>query len=79
MKEDEKSWFEPLRANVTEAVTTEGEKTAATDAAEGNEEPLVLLLRTDSLLSFLRSRTAVERLARECVGRDSVHLIMLGG
>ena len=39
----------------------------------------MLFLRTDSSLSFLRSRTAVERLARECVGRDSVHLIMLGG
>ena len=39
MKEDEKSWFEPLRANVTEAVATEGEKTAAAAAAEGNEEP----------------------------------------
>ena len=79
MMEDEKSWFEPLRANVTEAVATEDEKTAAAAATEGNEEPLVLLLRTDSSLSFLRSRTAVERLAMECVGRDSMHLIMLGG
>ena len=39
MKEDEKSWFEPLRANVTEAVATEDEKTAAAAATEGNEEP----------------------------------------
>ena len=39
----------------------------------------MLLLRTDSSLSFLRSRTAVERLAMECGGGDFMHLIMLGG
>ena len=39
---------------------------------------LVLFLGKDSSPSVLRSRSAPERLARECVGRGSVHLLVLG-
>ena len=70
MKEDEKQWFEPIDKN-----------------QDGNEEEtidekpqsLVLFLRSDSSPSILKSKSAVETLAQECVKKDGIHLLMLGG
>ena len=40
--------------------------------------PLVFFIRTDASPSLLRSKSAVERLARECVKDDGIHLLVLG-
>jgi hypothetical protein len=40
--------------------------------------PLVLFLRTDASCNILKSKSAVDRLARDCVNEESVHLLILG-
>lgn len=65
MKEDEKYWFE------------------SNDAEKGEHNkrplPLILFLRSDSAPAILRSKSAVETLAHECVKKDGIHLLVLGG
>jgi len=39
---------------------------------------LVLFLRTHTASNFLKSKSAVDRLARECVSEDSIHMLMIG-
>ena len=68
MKEDEKQWFE----TIDEKQEEESESTKT-------PQPLVLFLRTDTSSSILKSKTAVETLAQECVKKDGIHLLMLGG
>mmetsp|Transcript_20621 Transcript_20621/g.44553 ORF Transcript_20621/g.44553 Transcript_20621/m.44553 type:complete len:1773 (+) Transcript_20621:195-5513(+) len=68
MKEDEKTWFEP----------SESEEGSG-DSNNGDPLSLVLFLRSDSSPSILKSKSAVERLAHECVKRDGTHLLVLGG
>ncbi|KAL3761527.1 hypothetical protein ACHAW5_003075 [Stephanodiscus triporus] len=66
MKEDEKHWFNYI-----------DEKSI--DHSTKNPLSLVLFLRCDSSPSILKSKSAVERLAQECVRKDGIHLVMLGG
>ena len=40
--------------------------------------PLVLFLNTDGASSFLKSKSAVECLARESQNEDNIHLLMIG-
>ncbi len=40
--------------------------------------PLVLFLRTDTAPTILKSKSSVDRLARECVNDESIHLLMMG-
>jgi hypothetical protein len=47
-------------------------------AIDDNPLPLVLFLRTDASPNLLKSKSTVDRLARECVNEDSIHLLMLG-
>ena len=63
MKEDERTWYE------SDVV---GEK-------DTSPLPLVLFLRSDSSTSILKSKSAVEYLAHECVNKEGIHLLMLGG
>jgi hypothetical protein len=65
MKEDEQYWFESNEAGG--------------DCQNKKPLPLVLFLRSDSSPAILRSNTAVETLAHECVKKDSIHLLVLGG
>ena len=46
-----------------------------------NSRPLslVLFLRSDWSNDILRSKSAVETIAHECVKKDGIHLVMLGG
>ena len=94
MKEDERSWFEPIIKAAEPEETTEedgdedaradektdgeaGEETESTTATE--PLPLVLFLRSDSSPSLLRSKSAVESLARQTLSDDGIHLLMVGG
>ena len=45
---------------------------------ESKPLPLVLFLRTDAASNLLKSKSAVDRLARECVSEDSIHMLMMG-
>jgi hypothetical protein len=65
MKEDEQYWFESNEAG--------------SDSENKKPLPLVLFLRSDSSPAILRSNTAVETLAHECVKKDGIHLLVLGG
>lgn len=40
--------------------------------------PLVLFLRTDASHNLLKSKSFVDRIARECVNEDSIHMLVLG-
>jgi len=71
MREDEKSWFEGLSDE------SEGESKVSKHRND-KPLPLVLFVRADSSMSLLKSKSAVERLAKECMGEDSIHLLMLG-
>jgi len=63
MKEDERTWYE----------------SSANDDKDTSPLPLVLFLRSDSSSSILKSKSAVECLAHECVNKEGIHLLMLGG
>jgi len=63
MKEDERTWYE----------------SEANDDKETSPLPLVLFVRSDSSSSILKSKSAVECLAHECVNKEGIHLLMLGG
>jgi len=73
MKEDEKHWFEYIDATKDEA------EEKADELPTKNPLSLVLFLRCDSSPSILKSKSAVETLAQECVKREGIHLVMLGG
>lgn len=66
MKEDERTWYEN-----DDIVKDEGKDTSPL--------PLVLFVRSDSSSSILKSKSAVECLAHECVNKEGIHLLMLGG
>ena len=70
MKEDEDYWYEEAAEKDTED--------SVDDTEEKKPLSLVLFLRTDASTSLLKSKSAVDRLARECVSEDSIHLLMLG-
>lgn len=63
MKEDERTWYE----------------SDGIDDKETSPLPLVLFVRSDSSSSILKSKSAVECLAHECVNKEGIHLLMLGG
>mmetsp|Transcript_19130 Transcript_19130/g.27246 ORF Transcript_19130/g.27246 Transcript_19130/m.27246 type:complete len:1162 (+) Transcript_19130:1-3486(+) len=64
MKEDERTWYE---------------SNANDDDKETSPLPLVLFVRSDCSSSILKSKSAVECLAHECVNKEGIHLLMLGG
>jgi len=64
MKEDERTWYESDVIDEKEA---------------SSPLPLVLFVRSDSSSSILKSKSAVECLAHECVNKEGIHLLMLGG
>eukprot|EP00804_Cyclotella_cryptica_P009030 CCRYP_003128-RC/>CCRYP_003128-RC protein AED:0.01 eAED:0.01 QI:389/1/1/1/1/1/4/1026/1567 len=66
MKEDERYWFE-------------SHKSENDESKKHRLLSLVLFIRSDSAQSILKSKSAVETLAHECVKKDSIHLLMLGG
>jgi len=91
MKEDERHWFEPISNDIENVKEEEGsvESESPGESSEADSDPetnnnasplsLVLFLRSDSSPSILKSKSAVERLAHECVKKDGIHLLMLGG
>ena len=85
MREDERSWFEPIEAAEPEQTTREDggedEKTVEESSEDGEAGtlPLVLFLRSDSSPSLLRSKSSVESLARQTLSDDGIHLLMVGG
>lgn len=72
MKNDEQYWFEAMSA-----MKNEGRNTNETST--NHPLPLILFIRSDLSPSILKSKTAVECLAQECVKKDGIHLLMLGG
>jgi len=86
MTEDERHWFEPIADDDN---TSEDEGCSEEDGTDGSPKAnsdtinspmsLLLFLRSDSSPSILKSKSAVERLAHECVKKDGIHLFMLGG
>ncbi|KAL3770912.1 hypothetical protein ACHAWU_003221 [Discostella pseudostelligera] len=72
MKNDEQYWFEAID-------TTQAEAGNAYETASSHPLPLILFLRSDSSPNILKSKSAVECLAQECVKKDGIHLLMLGG
>ncbi|KAL9178831.1 hypothetical protein ACHAXT_003962 [Thalassiosira profunda] len=88
MREDERAWYEPIvdesegarPTDETEATAGEGDgKRDETNDAKNPPLSLVLFLRADASPSILRSKAAVDALARECVRKDGTHLLVLGG
>jgi len=74
MKHDENAWME-----LNESDYNDGDSNAdAGSDTSSNPLPLVLFLRTDASPNLLKSKSTVDRLARECVSEDSIHLLMLG-
>jgi len=69
MKEDERTWYE---SNVNDDDDDDDDK-------ETSPLPLVLFVRSDCSSSILKSKSAVECLAHECVNKEGIHLLMLGG
>jgi hypothetical protein len=65
MKEDETYWFE--------------NNDVKKEVDNGRPLSLVLFLRSDSSPTILRSKSAVETLAHECVKKDGINLLVLGG
>lgn len=64
MRSDEKTWLEAIP----------DDKRGVTQSPL----PLVLFLRTDTAPSILKSKSTVDRLARECVNDESIHMLMMG-
>eukprot|EP00554_Chaetoceros_debilis_P003467 CAMPEP_0194090000 /NCGR_PEP_ID=MMETSP0149-20130528/37003_1 /TAXON_ID=122233 /ORGANISM="Chaetoceros debilis, Strain MM31A-1" /LENGTH=1651 /DNA_ID=CAMNT_0038774107 /DNA_START=343 /DNA_END=5298 /DNA_ORIENTATION=- len=70
MRTDERSWLESTpRRNSRESQTELGANAPL---------PLILFLRTNTASSILKSKSTVDRLARECVSDESIHLLMMG-
>ena len=76
MKDDEETWM----ALEDHDDNKEGKDCNGDDdsSSNGNPLPLVLFLRTDASPNLLKSKGTVDRLARECVNEDSIHLLILG-
>ncbi len=64
MKEDERTWYE---------------SNGSDDDKKTSPLPLVLFVRSDCSSSILKSKSAVECLAHECVNKEGIHLLVLGG
>ncbi len=64
MRNDEKTWLEDIPSDER--------------SCEHSPLPLVLFLRTDTAPTILKSKSSVDRLARECVNEESIHLLMMG-
>jgi len=77
MKEDETYWFESVDDEME--VKEEEADEEGGDSNSNSAQSLVLFLRSDSSSSILKSKSAVETLASECVKKDGIHLLMLGG
>ncbi len=71
MKSDEEMWMSTIHDN---------DDDSNVDGNENHENPLplILFLRTDASPNLLKSKSTVDRLARECVNEESIHLLMLG-
>jgi len=92
MREEEDMWFEAagtvVPVETTDGREVDGDETEVDGAGDGEDDDvcaeddrplsLVLFLRTNACTQLLRSKSAVDRLARECVNEDSIHLLMLG-
>lgn len=50
----------------------------SSETEESTPLPLVLFLRTDAATNLLKSKSCVDRLARECVNDESIHMLMMG-
>lgn len=72
MKNDEQHWFESID-------TTQDDAGTVYETSSSHPLPLILFLRSDSSPNILKSKPAVECLAQECVKKDGIHLLMLGG
>jgi len=79
MKEDEKHWFEYIDSTIDDKTNNIEEKADDATMVDRNPLSLIFFLRCDSSPSILKSKTAVETLAAECVRKDGIHLVMLGG
>ena len=77
MKKDEEEWFGYQEMALDDDDETEHEDTS-TDADSNKPLPILLFLRTTTASSLLKSRSAVDLVARESVRPDSIHLICLG-
>ena len=62
MRNDENTWMESIPKDVD----------------TNSPLPLVLFLRTDASSNLLKSKSFVDRLARECVNEDSMHMLLMG-
>jgi hypothetical protein len=69
---DMELWEEEWSKDHKNEEETEEEKKAATPL------PLLVLIRTGSSTSLLKSKSAMELLIQECTSEDSIHLISLG-
>uniref|UniRef100_A0A6V2LQZ7 Uncharacterized protein n=1 Tax=Ditylum brightwellii TaxID=49249 RepID=A0A6V2LQZ7_9STRA len=67
MKEEEESWY-----------NNNNDEERNKEATIPKPLPLVLFLRTENSHSILKSKSAVEFLAKECVNSQSIHLLVLG-
>jgi hypothetical protein len=72
MKSDEEMWMSTIHDDDDNNHNANGSESYE------NPLPLVLFLRTDASPNLLKSKSTVDRLARECVNEDSIHLLMLG-
>jgi len=73
LREEENIWY-------TKGNESSDTATHANTSTVFNKKPLplILFLRSDTSTSLLKSRSFVERMARECVSADSIHTLMLG-
>ena len=79
MKEDEKHWFEYIDSTIDDKTNNIEEEADDATMMDRNPLSLIFFLRCDSSPSILKSKTAVETLAAECVRKDGIHLVMIGG
>mmetsp|Transcript_17986 Transcript_17986/g.25416 ORF Transcript_17986/g.25416 Transcript_17986/m.25416 type:complete len:1857 (+) Transcript_17986:440-6010(+) len=68
MQANEDTWYN----NLSEESILESEDNDITPL------PLILFLRTDASTSLLKSKSAVECMAKECLNLESIHLLVLG-
>jgi len=75
MKEDEACWYGEVD---TTDEAEDAKETSRTAESPARPLPLMIFLRTSASPSILKSRSAVDFIARESVRSDSIHLMVLG-
>ncbi len=73
MRDEERTWLENMDATTDE--TNQDDEDSPYDS---EPTPLVLFLRTDAASNLLKSKSSVDRLARECVSEESIHMLVMG-